>query len=253
MATTSPRWMEPASRQGPFQPFTTSNYFAPGHRLRIEVSAAPSTFDRTNTVGNNYDEVTGARAQTSSLEGSIRHMSPSACQPNQSQSEVVSRQHSREWSRQSHRESESTSQSGVFGCPEITVSAELEHARDMFVCIGFWPPRHRCPIHRLPDARLRRRRTAFGLPGSRWQVRAPIPMQYGRAVRSKITRSGRGERPIPRPLTRVTRRVRPIIKTGISMPTPRGRRRGSRPARVLHPRAHQASARLYARYGVTTA
>jgi putative CocE/NonD family hydrolase len=40
------------------QPLTTSNYFAPGHRLRIEVSSSNfPRFDRNlNTGGHNYDE-----------------------------------------------------------------------------------------------------------------------------------------------------------------------------------------------------
>jgi putative CocE/NonD family hydrolase len=40
------------------QPLTTSNYFAPGHRLRIEVSSSNfPRFDRNlNTGGSNYDE-----------------------------------------------------------------------------------------------------------------------------------------------------------------------------------------------------
>ena len=43
------------------QPLTTSNYFKPGHRLRIEVSSSNfPRFDRNlNTGGNNYDESTG--------------------------------------------------------------------------------------------------------------------------------------------------------------------------------------------------
>jgi len=43
------------------QPMTTSNYFAPGHRLRIEVSSSNfPRFDRNlNTGGNNYDETKG--------------------------------------------------------------------------------------------------------------------------------------------------------------------------------------------------
>lgn len=47
-----------------FQPLTTSNYFAPGHRLRIEISSSNfPRFDRNlNTGGNNYDEVTGVVA-----------------------------------------------------------------------------------------------------------------------------------------------------------------------------------------------
>jgi putative CocE/NonD family hydrolase len=46
------------------QPLTTSNWFAPGHRLRIEVSSSNfPRFDRNlNTGGNNYDEVKGVVA-----------------------------------------------------------------------------------------------------------------------------------------------------------------------------------------------
>jgi hypothetical protein len=46
------------------QPLTTSNYFAAGHRLRIEVSSSNfPRFDRNmNTGGNNYDETTGVVA-----------------------------------------------------------------------------------------------------------------------------------------------------------------------------------------------
>src|SRR5262245_43051033 len=46
------------------QPLTTSNYFAPGHRLRVEVSSSNfPRFDRNlNTGGNNYDEATGVVA-----------------------------------------------------------------------------------------------------------------------------------------------------------------------------------------------
>jgi putative CocE/NonD family hydrolase len=46
------------------QPLTTSNYFAPGHRLRIEVSSSNfPRFDRNlNTGGNNYDEKQGVVA-----------------------------------------------------------------------------------------------------------------------------------------------------------------------------------------------
>jgi putative CocE/NonD family hydrolase len=46
------------------QPLTTSNYFAAGHRLRIEVSSSNfPRFDRNlNTGGNNYDEDTGVVA-----------------------------------------------------------------------------------------------------------------------------------------------------------------------------------------------
>jgi predicted acyl esterase len=42
----------------------TSNYFAAGHRVRIEVSSSDfPRFDRNlNTGGNNYDEATGVVA-----------------------------------------------------------------------------------------------------------------------------------------------------------------------------------------------
>ena len=47
------------------QPLNTSNYFAPGHRLRIEVSSSNfPRFDRNmNTGGNNYDEARGVVAR----------------------------------------------------------------------------------------------------------------------------------------------------------------------------------------------
>ena len=47
------------------QPLTTSNDFAPGHRLRIEVSSSNfPRFDRNlNTGGNNYDEWQGVVAR----------------------------------------------------------------------------------------------------------------------------------------------------------------------------------------------
>ena len=50
-----------------FQPMTTSNYFAPGHRIRIEISSSNfPRFDRNmNTGGNNYDEVKGVVARNS--------------------------------------------------------------------------------------------------------------------------------------------------------------------------------------------
>jgi putative CocE/NonD family hydrolase len=46
------------------QPLNTSNYFAPGHRLRIEVSSSNfPRFDRNlNTGGRNYDEAKGVIA-----------------------------------------------------------------------------------------------------------------------------------------------------------------------------------------------
>jgi predicted acyl esterase len=56
-----PVWMEKDRvYKVTLQPLTTSNYFAPGHRLRIEVSSSNfPRFDRNlNTGGNNYDERT---------------------------------------------------------------------------------------------------------------------------------------------------------------------------------------------------
>lgn len=46
---------------------TTSNYFAPGHRIRIEISSSNfPRFDRNlNTGGNNYDEAKGVVARNS--------------------------------------------------------------------------------------------------------------------------------------------------------------------------------------------
>ncbi len=47
-----------------FQPMVTSNYFAPGHRIRLEISSSNfPRFDRNmNTGGNNYDETKGVIA-----------------------------------------------------------------------------------------------------------------------------------------------------------------------------------------------
>ncbi|MCK7518761.1 MAG: CocE/NonD family hydrolase [Ignavibacteriales bacterium] len=59
-------WMEPGKvYKVTLQPLTTSNYFAPGHRLRIEVSSSNfPRFDRNlNTGGNNYDEAKGVVAR----------------------------------------------------------------------------------------------------------------------------------------------------------------------------------------------
>jgi putative CocE/NonD family hydrolase len=56
-----PVWMEKDKvYKVTLQPLTTSNYFAAGHRLRIEVSSSNfPRFDRNlNTGGNNYDEST---------------------------------------------------------------------------------------------------------------------------------------------------------------------------------------------------
>jgi putative CocE/NonD family hydrolase len=60
-----PVWMESGKvYKVTLQPLTTSNYFAPGHRLRIEVSSSNfPRFDRNmNTGGNNYDEAKGVVA-----------------------------------------------------------------------------------------------------------------------------------------------------------------------------------------------
>jgi len=61
-----PVWMEAGKvYKVTLQPLTTSNYFKPGHRLRIEVSSSNfPRFDRNlNTGGNNYDEKTGVVAR----------------------------------------------------------------------------------------------------------------------------------------------------------------------------------------------
>jgi putative CocE/NonD family hydrolase len=63
-----PVWMEKGQvYKVALQPLTTSNYFGPGHRLRIEVSSSNfPRFDRNlNTGGNNYDEKTGVIARNS--------------------------------------------------------------------------------------------------------------------------------------------------------------------------------------------
>jgi uncharacterized protein len=59
-------WMEKGKvYRVALQPMTTSNYFEPGHRIRIEVSSSNfPRFDRNmNTGGNNYDETAGVVAQ----------------------------------------------------------------------------------------------------------------------------------------------------------------------------------------------
>jgi putative CocE/NonD family hydrolase len=61
-------WMEPGKvYQVKLSPMTTSNYFAAGHRIRIEVSSSNfPRFDRNlNTGGNNYDEVKSVTAHNS--------------------------------------------------------------------------------------------------------------------------------------------------------------------------------------------
>ena len=58
-------WMQPGKvYKVTLQPLTTSNYFLPGHRLRIEISSSNfPRFDRNlNTGGNNYDESSGVVA-----------------------------------------------------------------------------------------------------------------------------------------------------------------------------------------------
>jgi putative CocE/NonD family hydrolase len=60
-----PVWMEKDTLyKVKFQPMMTSNYFAPGHRIRIEISSSNfPRFDRNmNTGGNNYDETKGVIA-----------------------------------------------------------------------------------------------------------------------------------------------------------------------------------------------
>jgi len=61
-----PQFMEPGKvYKVALQPMTTSNWFAPGHRIRIEVSSSNfPRFDRNlNTGGNNFDETTGLVAK----------------------------------------------------------------------------------------------------------------------------------------------------------------------------------------------
>ncbi len=60
-----PVWMEAGKvYKVALQPMTTSNYFAAGHRIRIEISSSNfPRFDRNlNTGGNNYDEAKGVVA-----------------------------------------------------------------------------------------------------------------------------------------------------------------------------------------------
>jgi hypothetical protein len=63
-----PVWMQAGKvYKVTLQPMTTSNYFAAGHRIRIEVSSSNfPRFDRNlNTGGNNYDESKGIIAHNS--------------------------------------------------------------------------------------------------------------------------------------------------------------------------------------------
>ena len=60
-----PVWMEKGTvYKVTLQPMQISNYFAPGHRVRVEVSSSNfPRFDRNlNTGGNNYDESKGVVA-----------------------------------------------------------------------------------------------------------------------------------------------------------------------------------------------
>jgi len=60
-----PVWMEKGKvYKVMLQPMQISNYFALGHRMRVEVSSSNfPRFDRNlNTGGNNYDESTGVIA-----------------------------------------------------------------------------------------------------------------------------------------------------------------------------------------------
>lgn len=63
-----PVWMEKGKiYKVTFQPMNTSNYFAPGHRLRIEISSSnfPRFARNLNTGGNNYSEVKSVVATNS--------------------------------------------------------------------------------------------------------------------------------------------------------------------------------------------
>ena len=63
-----PAWMEAGKvYKVALQPMNTSNFFAAGHRIRIEVSSSSfPRFDRNlNTGGNNYDETVGVVAHNS--------------------------------------------------------------------------------------------------------------------------------------------------------------------------------------------
>lgn len=63
-----PVWMEKDKvYKVTFQPLTTSNWFAPGHRLRVEISSSNfPRFDRNmNTGGDNFSETKGVVARNS--------------------------------------------------------------------------------------------------------------------------------------------------------------------------------------------
>lgn len=62
-----PVWMDPGKiYKVTLSPMNTSNYFLPGHKIRLEVSSSNfPRFDRNlNTGGNNYDETVGLVAHT---------------------------------------------------------------------------------------------------------------------------------------------------------------------------------------------
>ena len=70
-------WMQPGETyRVVLGPMTTSNWFAPGHRVRIEVSSSNfPRFDRNlNTGGNNYDEVKAVVARNA-VHHSTQHPS----------------------------------------------------------------------------------------------------------------------------------------------------------------------------------
>jgi hypothetical protein len=69
----------------PVSPMSTSNYFAPGHRIRIEVSSSnfPRFTRNLNTGGNNYDETEGVVARNT-----VHH---SAAYPSQIRLPIVKR------------------------------------------------------------------------------------------------------------------------------------------------------------------
>ncbi len=69
----------------PVSSMSTSNYFAPGHRIRIEVSSSnfPRYARNLNTGGNNYDETEGVVAHNK-----VHH---SAVYPSQIRISVVKR------------------------------------------------------------------------------------------------------------------------------------------------------------------
>lgn len=72
-----PVWMEKGKvYKVTLQPLNTSNYFAAGHRLRVEVSSSNfPRFDRNlNTGGNNYDETEGVVAHNT-LHHSLQYPS----------------------------------------------------------------------------------------------------------------------------------------------------------------------------------